>query len=98
MIQATAQVTLDFPFPAVGINSPRKSTVEVSGVTIKDLVESHILKIDTALRKYFYSETGEWSPVLSIFVNRKNIRDLQDENTVLKSGDMVTVLFPYAGG
>lgn len=98
MIHTTTTVTLDFPFPAVGINAPRKSTVEVSGVTIKDLVEAHVLKIDIALKKYFYSETGEWSPVLSIFVNRKHIRDLQDENTVLKTGDMVTVLFPYAGG
>ncbi|MBU7015524.1 MAG: MoaD/ThiS family protein [Theionarchaea archaeon] len=98
MTHAVMTVTLDFPFPAVGINAPRRSTVVFQGITVKDLVEAHILKIDVILRKYFYNESGEWSPVLSIFVNRKNICDLQNENTVLKPGDLVTVLFPYAGG
>ncbi|MBU6998264.1 MAG: MoaD/ThiS family protein [Theionarchaea archaeon] len=98
MTNAIMSITLDFPFPAVGIDAPRRSTIQVPAATIRDLVELHILKIDANLRKYFYSETGEWSPVLSVFVNKRNILDLQGEKTSLKSGDMVIVLFPYAGG
>jgi molybdopterin converting factor small subunit len=91
-------ITLEFPFSILGINLPHRKKVDLTEVTIKDLFDKILAETCNKLLMYFYSDTNEWSPVLSIFVNNKHIRDLEGENTALKSGDNVIVLFPYAGG
>jgi len=43
-------------------------------------------------------ETGRVRRHLNVFVNSDNVRDLDGLDTVLKSGDVVTILPAVSGG
>ncbi|MGC1122748.1 MAG: MoaD/ThiS family protein [Candidatus Methanofastidiosia archaeon] len=91
-------ITLDFPFSVVGVDLPARSTMDVKGDTVEDLFKELSSQFGRKMRRYFFDEQGNWNSVLNILVNETSILYLNREKTVLKPGDVVTVLFPYSGG
>jgi molybdopterin converting factor small subunit len=91
-------IILDFPFSVVGVDLPTQNTVTVKGDTVEDLFRELSSQYGRKMRRYFFDEQGTWNSVLNILVNETSILHLNRDKTVLKSGDVVTVLFPYSGG
>lgn len=94
----TEVITLEFPFSVIGANLPSKITVHLEGTTVEDLFRKVCADTGKKMRRFFFTEKGEWNSVLNILVNEKSIRELKGEKTELTSGDEVIVLFPYSGG
>ncbi|MBU7024439.1 MAG: MoaD/ThiS family protein [Theionarchaea archaeon] len=91
-------ITLDFPFSVVGVDLPTHNSLAVKGDTVEDLFRELSSQYGRKMRRYFFDEEGTWNSVLNILVNETSILHLNREKTVVKSGDAVTVLFPYSGG
>jgi molybdopterin converting factor small subunit len=91
-------IILDFPFSVVGVDLPTRNSITVKGDTVEDLFRKLSSQYGRKMRRYFFDEEGTWNSVLNILVNETSILHLNREKTVVKSGDVVTVLFPYSGG
>ncbi|MBU6998356.1 MAG: MoaD/ThiS family protein [Theionarchaea archaeon] len=91
-------ISLDFPFSVVGVDLPARTVMDMKGETVEDFFRELSSQFGSKMRRYFFDEKGTWNSVLNILVNETSILYLNREKTVLKSGDVVTVLFPYSGG
>lgn len=75
-------------------NSP---SVTVTGNTIREIIDA--LERDfPGLRFSLCYETGELRPYVNVFLNRANIRYLQNLDTPVPAGAMIYVLQSVAGG
>jgi molybdopterin converting factor small subunit len=97
-IKNEAVIYLEFPFSVIGIDLPSRTTVRLKGTTVEDLFRELCSDIGKKMRKFFLTDDGKWNSVFNILVNEKSILELNGKKTVLTSGDVVTVLFPYSGG
>jgi molybdopterin synthase sulfur carrier subunit len=48
--------------------------------------------------KVYDRDTGKMNEYLAVFINAREARSLQGPDTVLKAGDVVTIMPPMAGG
>jgi molybdopterin synthase sulfur carrier subunit len=71
--------------------------VECKGRNIVELIEN-LNKKYPGMKMKICDENGKLKKYIGCFVNGKNIRFLQMENTELKDGDEVSILVPIAGG
>ena len=71
--------------------------LEFEGGTIEDLVRVLCDKYPK-LEKEVYSDNGEITEYLAVFVNDKPAHTLDDVRTKLKDGDELLFFFPVAGG
>lgn len=71
--------------------------LESSGITLCKLIEELTNKYPD-LRKEFYTESGELTEYIGIFVNDKPISALNGIETILKNNDELLFFVPISGG
>lgn len=72
-------------------------SVTVTGSTIREVIDA-LEKDFPGLRFSLCYETGELRPYVNVFLNRANIRYLQNLDTPVPAGAMIYVLQSVAGG
>lgn len=81
---------------ATGITA---TTVDVSGETVKDLIDALIKQFGPQFsERILDAKTGGVRRFINIFVNGKDIRNLQGSNTKLEEGAEVRLIPAVAGG
>jgi molybdopterin converting factor small subunit len=73
------------------------SQLEIAAGSVKAALED-LEGRQAALYRNICDETGALRRHLNVFVNSKNIRDLQGVDTVLAAGDVLTFLPAVSGG
>jgi len=71
--------------------------VEIEGNTVQDLIEN-LEKQFPGVKERLCDETGKIRQFINFYVNEKDIRFLENENTKLKAGDEVSIIPAIAGG
>jgi molybdopterin synthase sulfur carrier subunit len=71
--------------------------VEFPGTTVGDLLEELIARYGDAMRGVLYPR-GSFSELMCVLVNGRNMSHLGGPATILKDGDIVSVLPITAGG
>jgi len=74
-----------------------KADVEVRGESVKELIED-LEKNFPGIKSRICDDTGKIRKFINIYVNEEDIRFLQQEATVLKDGDEVSIIPAIAGG
>jgi molybdopterin synthase sulfur carrier subunit len=72
--------------------------VEFTGTTINDFLGELIARFGEPMRNILYPKGGAFSEMLYVLVNGKNMAHLDGAWTVLRDGDIVSVLPMTAGG
>ena len=75
----------------------KKEAVEVSGVTVGELLADLTKKYD-GLRKHLYTDEGKLRNFVNVYLNDEDIRYLGKLETPVKDGDQVSILPAVAGG
>jgi sulfur-carrier protein len=73
------------------------SELQMSAHTVRAVLED-LERNQAALYRNICDETGAIRRHLNVFVNADHVRDLDGVDTVLKPGDVVTVLPAVSGG
>jgi molybdopterin synthase sulfur carrier subunit len=89
-------ITVRVPTPLQKITNG-KSEVTASGATVKAAL-ADLEKNFPGLRERLYSEDGELRKFINIYVNEEDIRFLESEESVLKDGDVISIIPAIAGG
>ncbi|WP_197231293.1 MoaD family protein [Novipirellula artificiosorum] len=71
--------------------------IELAGANVAQLLV-HLQQQYPELATQLFDDGGRLASYVNVFVNDKNIRDLQDVDTVLKQGDEVLLVPAIAGG
>ena len=88
-------IELTRPFSdAVG---KRSIEIEFQGSTVEELFQ-FLSGRYPGLKKELYSETGEITDYVNVFVNDKPIYALDEMKTGLRNGDRLLFFFPVSGG
>ncbi|HLO51574.1 MAG TPA: MoaD/ThiS family protein [Kamptonema sp.] len=74
-----------------------QATIDCSGGNISELIES-LENNCPGIKKSLCDEKGEPRRFFNFYVNREDIRFLEDLDTALKDGDEVSILSAIAGG
>jgi len=74
-----------------------KSEISLNGENIRELLQDMVNKTPELGQKIF-NEAGEIRRFINIYLNDENIRVLKRENTPVKKGDKVLIIFAIAGG
>jgi sulfur-carrier protein adenylyltransferase/sulfurtransferase len=75
----------------------KKESVEVSGVTVGELLADLTKKYE-GLRRHLYADDGRLRNFVNVYLNDEDIRYLQKENTPVKPGDSLSIVPSVAGG
>ncbi len=73
------------------------SRLELNANTIQDLVNELTLNFPD-LKKHLLDEKGNLRSFINIFVGNDDIRNLQQEQTVLKKDAIISIIPAIAGG
>ncbi len=73
------------------------SKLEIKAGTIKDTINELALNFPD-LKKHLVDETGNIRSFVNIFVGNDDIRNLQQENTIVKEDAVVSIIPAIAGG
>ena len=71
--------------------------VEVEGTTVAELL-ANLTSRFADLRRHLYTDEGRLRSFVNIYVNDDDIRYLQKEQTMLKDGDVISIIPSVAGG
>lgn len=74
-----------------------QAEVEADGSNIQELITDLIGRYP-GLRERIYDENGNLRRFINIYVNDEDIRFLNGEATILKEGDVVSIIPAIAGG
>ncbi|MBV05175.1 MAG: molybdopterin-synthase adenylyltransferase MoeB [Vicinamibacterales bacterium] len=75
----------------------KQDVVSIDGATVGELL-SNLTDQYTELRKHLYTDEGRLRSFVNVYVNDDDIRYLEREETVVKSGDTVSIVPSVAGG
>lgn len=89
-------VEVKIPAPLRELTGNR-TKVETEGKTVRDLIES-LEKQFPGIKERLCDETGKIRRFINLYVNEKDIRFLDNENTKLKDRDEVSIIPAIAGG
>ncbi|HCJ67773.1 MAG TPA: molybdopterin synthase sulfur carrier subunit [Elusimicrobia bacterium] len=89
-------VEVKIPAPLRGMTGNR-TKVEIEGNTVQDLIED-LEKQFPGTKERLCDESGKIRRFINIYVNEKDIRFLENEDTKLKDGDEVSIIPAIAGG
>ena len=88
-------IELTKPFSdAVGT---RELELDFNGSTVEQLLKVLVDKYPK-LKDEFYTETGEITDYIIVFVNDKPISALEELDTEVRDGDKILFFFPISGG
>jgi molybdopterin synthase sulfur carrier subunit len=90
---------------AVAVQIPsllRKATggekqVNLEGQTVAEVLEN-LTKQYPSLKDRILADDGKPQPFIVLYVNNEDIRFLQELNTTVKDGDVISILPAVAGG
>ncbi|MEO8582796.1 MAG: MoaD/ThiS family protein [Flavitalea sp.] len=71
--------------------------LQISGGTVADSIEQLITNFPD-LKKHLLDDKGQIRSFVNIFVGDQDIRDLQQENTVIKEDTVLSIIPAIAGG
>ena len=77
------------------IGEPKE--LELEGASVEEALRDLSGRCD-ALAPLLWKPSGEFNPLLVVFLNKTNIRDLEGLATPLKPGDQLTVVSALEGG
>ena len=69
----------------------------VAASSVRGVLED-LRQSQSSLYRNFCDETGQVRRHLNVFVNSDNVRDLDGVDTILKPGDVLTILPAVSGG
>lgn len=75
----------------------QNSRVNASGISVKEALDDLILNFPD-LKKNLLDENGKLRGFVNVFVGDDDIRNLQNENTELKSDSIISIIPAIAGG
>lgn len=74
-----------------------EEVVEVTAATINDAIAELQARFP-GIKERLVDETGAVRRFVNVYVNEEDIRFLQNQNTVLKDGDEISIIPAIAGG
>jgi sulfur-carrier protein adenylyltransferase/sulfurtransferase len=89
--------------PTIHIPTPlrpyvdKQESVEVAGRTVREAL-SNLTSTYGDLRKHLYNDEGKLRSFVNIYLNDEDIRYLQKEDTVLNTGNALSIIPSVAGG
>ncbi len=89
-------ITVRVPAPLQKLTQ-NQPEVKANGANIKELMED-LEKKFPGIRERVYDETGKVRRFINIYVNEEDVRFLQQDATLLKDGDEVSIIPAIAGG
>lgn len=89
-------ITVRIPAPLQKLTKD-KTEVEANASNVKELVDD-LEKNFPGIKNRLCDDTGKVRRFLNIYVNDEDVRFLQQEETVLKDGDEVSIVPAIAGG
>jgi molybdopterin synthase sulfur carrier subunit len=75
----------------------QKTRLDVDGANFKEAIEDLTLNFPD-LKKHLIDDNGKLRTFVNIFVGDDDIRDLNNENTEVKSGSILSIIPAIAGG
>jgi MoaD family protein len=75
----------------------KQASVEVSARTVGEML-SELTSQFPDLRKQLFSDDGKLRRFVNVYVNDEDIRYLENENTLVKESDTVSIVPSVAGG
>jgi molybdopterin converting factor small subunit len=75
----------------------QKTRLDVDGANVKEAIEDLTLNFPD-LKKHLIDDNGQLRTFVNIFVGDDDIRDLNNENTEVKSGSILSIIPAIAGG
>lgn len=72
-----------------------QSEIFLEGKTVRDLLEGFKKRFPDAGERFFSAKTARY---MSLFLNDQNIRSLNDLDTPVADGDVLSIVFAIAGG
>lgn len=75
----------------------KKDSVFVEGKTVGELLV-RLTTQHAQLRKHLYADNGALRNFVNVYVNNDDIRYLNNEDTVIKESDVVSIIPSIAGG
>jgi adenylyltransferase/sulfurtransferase len=75
----------------------QQQVVEVAGGTVAEGLANLTAK-HAALRRHLFTEEGKLRAFVNVYVNDEDIRYLDQQNTPVKEGDVLSIVPSIAGG
>lgn len=92
----TPEITIHVPGP-LRAYCGGASSLPLAARTVRDALEE-LERSYAALHRNVCDETGKLRRHLNVFVNADNVRDRDGIDTLLKAGDVMTILPAVSGG
>jgi molybdopterin synthase sulfur carrier subunit len=89
-------VTVRIPTPLRKLTEGQ-GEIKADGKSVQDLIDS-LEQQFPGLRERLCDEQGEFRRFVNIYVNEEDIRFMQGKETLLKEGDIVSIVPAIAGG
>jgi molybdopterin synthase sulfur carrier subunit len=89
-------ITLNVPTQLKSVLD-NQDTLEVHGNTVMEVIQELISKYN-GVKERLLNADGKLNRFVLFFVNEEDIRFLDNENTKLKDGDVITLIPSIAGG
>jgi molybdopterin synthase sulfur carrier subunit len=93
---AEKMVTVRIPTPLRKLTEGQ-GEIKADGKSVQDLINT-LEQQYPGLRERLYDEQGELRRFVNIYVNEEDIRFMQGKETLLKEGDIVSIVPAIAGG
>lgn len=74
------------------------SRLRVEATSVREVLSSLCVTYGDTLRRHLFTPGGQLQETIAVLVNGRNIRFVQGLDTELRSGDVVTLIPPVAGG
>ena len=88
--------TLKIPSP-LRTYTEGQSEIDVQGVTVAEAMDD-LLEQHPALRQHLFNEKHELRPFVNLYINKEDIRQLQDLATPIRADDRLMIVPSIAGG
>ena len=75
----------------------QQTVVEVAGGSVAEGLANLTAK-HAALRRHLFTEEGKLRAFVNVYVNDEDIRYLDQQNTLVKEGDVLSIVPSIAGG
>ena len=75
----------------------KQSAIEVQGATVGEALNA-LTSAYPDLRKHLYGDDGKLRAFVNVYLNDDDIRYLQQDQTAVKDGDMLSIVPSIAGG
>ncbi|MCH7675351.1 MoaD family protein [candidate division KSB1 bacterium] len=83
--------------PALRQYAENRDSVKLSGQNIGELLDNLMQKFPN-MKKHLFSEDGQIRNFVNVYVNDDDIRYLENSETQLKEGDVISIIPSVAGG